>query len=408
MSRYNIPIGSMNQKAQTGLHIVKAVDSFLYDDKNQRYLDFCSGLWNSSFGYRNSLSQQLEEDFKKKFKSGTLFLDIHSYENPLYARYAEKLLDFCNQDKYDFERVTYTNSGSESTELAVKYVKHIRGNKKLLSFRTGYHGTFFAGMNVSGLDEAVTETYCSKATECTFIEVPKSKQEEINLFEYIRQNYHDIGGFFLEPVIGSGGIYPFSSDFLNALLELLRKYNIVSVFDEVATGFYRTGLRFYYHHLEINPDLLLLSKSINNGVLPFGAVVMNKKMSRFFQDSNVHVEHFSTQNGNLLGVQSALTTLNYIKKNEKMLQAQVAMIEEMILRIFSDRKTIIQGIGAMYSIEINDISKMTQVRNELRANGILVYYYCTGPKKNGLTLFPILLTTKKMIEKSLKLIKQKI
>ncbi|EUJ26324.1 aminotransferase class III-fold pyridoxal phosphate-dependent enzyme [Listeria cornellensis] len=408
MSAYNIPMGSVNQKPQTGIQVVRAVDSFLYDDKNQRYLDLCSGLWNNSFGYANELSQQLEADFKQVLQTGVPFLDIHSYGHPLYTAYAEKLLDFCNDGKYDFERVTYTNSGSESTELAVKYVKHLRGNRKLISFATGYHGTFFAGMNVSGLDEIVTEDYHSKATECTFLQVPKSEAEEAAIFEYVRQNHHDIGGFFLEPVIGSGGVYPFSPTFLNTLLELLRKYDIISVFDEVATGFYRTGSRFYYHNLDSNPDLLLLSKAINNGAIPFGAVVMSHKVSRYLQNSDVHVEHFSTQNGNLLGVQSALTTLEYILENEELLQTQVNTIEKTILDLFSDGRTKIHGKGAMYSIEINDLAKVIRIWNELRENGILVYYYSAGQEQSGLTLFPILLTTQRTMEKSMKFIRQKL
>ena len=91
----------------------------------------------------------------------------------------------------------------------------------------------------------------------------------------------------------------------------------------MATGFYRTGNHFFFKELGVTPDILILSKSINNGILPFGAVVISKEIEDALKGK--HIEHFSTQNGNLLGVLSAKITFRI---HFRMRQVLLAMFEK--------------------------------------------------------------------------------
>ncbi|WP_332833835.1 aminotransferase class III-fold pyridoxal phosphate-dependent enzyme [Clostridium perfringens] len=408
MNYYNVPMGKIDQNPYKNIKVTKANKSFLIDEKNKRYIDLCSGLWNCSFGYNSELNDLLLSKLKEILNSGVLFLDIHSYTHDVYEIYAKELLEFCNESKYNFNKLSYTNSGSECTELALKYIKHINGNKKILCFDKGYHGTYFGGMNVSGIDNKTTSIYNSTAIDIEFLSIPKNKCEEDKIIKYIEANKENLGGFILEPVIGSSGVFPLNISFLNKLLKVLKKYNIVSVFDEVATGFYRTGRRFYFHLLEYSPDILLLSKGINNGILPFGTVLLSKNISNLLIENNAYIEHFSTQNGNILTIQLALIVLNYIKKKENELLKNIKEIESIINLEFSDSKFIIHGLGGMYSININNSQYLDKLILNLINNGILVYNFWNSNYDNGLTIFPILFMDVKLLKKSLSIIKKQL
>ncbi|MGR5981943.1 aminotransferase class III-fold pyridoxal phosphate-dependent enzyme [Bacillus cereus] len=111
----------------------------------------------------------------------------------------------------------------------------------------------------------------------------------------------------------------------------------------MATGFYRTGNRFFFKELGVTPDILILSKSINNGILPFGAVVISKEIEDALKGK--HIEHFSTQNGNLLGVLSAKITLEYILENETSIISNVREIENIVTNTFKMKNIAYTGVG---------------------------------------------------------------
>ncbi|CEP43285.1 class III aminotransferase [[Clostridium] sordellii] len=408
MEYYNIPMGLISQKPYKDIHINKADKYYLIDNNNKKYIDLCSGLWNCSLGYSNEFNKILLEEFKNLLANGLGFLDIHSYSHNIYEYYAKELIDFCNDNKYKYNKVSYTNSGSECTELAIKYIKHLKGNKKILCFDKGYHGTYFGGMNISGIDIKTTSIYNPKSIDIEFLPIPKNRDDEEQIIEYIKNNNVNLGAFILEPVIGSGGILPLNEIFLNELLEVLKKHNIISIFDEIATGFYRTGNRFYFHLLKSNPDILLLSKGINNGILPFGTVLLTEQITNKLIEKKSYIEHFSTQNGNLLAIQSALTTLNYIKKHENKLIKNIEDIANIFNKEFESSTFKITGIGAMYSIAINDSNKLNRIIMKLKQSGILVYNFWNSDCDNGLSIFPVLLTDVNIIKKTVPFIKKQL
>lgn len=408
MEYYNIPMGLISQKPYKDIRISKADECYLMDANNKKYIDLCSGLWNCSLGYSSEFNNILLEDFRKLLENGLGFLDIHSYSHDIYESYAKELINFCNDNKYKYNKVSYTNSGSECTELAIKYIKHIKGNKKILCFDKGYHGTYFGGMNVSGIDIKTTYIYNPKSIDIEFLPIPKNRDDEELIIEYIKNNNVELGAFILEPVIGSGGILPLNEIFLNELLEVLKEYNIISVFDEIATGFYRTGHRFYFHLLKSNPDILLLSKGINNGFLPCGTVLITEQITNKLIENESYIEHFSTQNGNLLTIQSALTTLNYIKKNENKIIKNISYIEDIFKKEFDSSTFKINGVGCMYSIAINDSNKLNRIIMNLKHSGILVYNFWNSDCDNGLSIFPILLTDINVIKKTVAFIKKQL
>ncbi|ATU28674.1 MULTISPECIES: aminotransferase class III-fold pyridoxal phosphate-dependent enzyme [Bacillus] len=404
---YAVPMGNISQDTLYNIEVKRAEDSYLYDINNKRYIDLRSGLWNVSLGYNKKLNKNITEKMSELLELGIPYLDIHSYTHPLYEQYSSELLDFVNEDNDDYKKVIYTNSGSEGTEAALKIVRQISNqHKKVLAFNKGYHGTFFGGMSVSGLDQDLTKVYSPLLYNIQYVDVPENMEQEEKIIEYIEKNHKEFSAFFLEPILGSAGTVVFSEDFIKKLISVLKFHEILVVFDEVATGFLRTGHRFFLSTLEMKPDIVILSKGINNGTLPFGAVILNGEVCDKLLHS--HVEHFSTQNGNLLGITSAFCTLNYIKEKEKEIRSNIKEIESDYKQYAQEYKMNIRGQGLMLSIPINNWHKTRSITLNLRNSGLLVYYYCNHESDNGLTLLPSLLVDKQLFMKSLNIIARKV
>ncbi|MCM3339242.1 aminotransferase class III-fold pyridoxal phosphate-dependent enzyme [Paenibacillus sp. MER TA 81-3] len=406
---YVVPMTTFDNYPYYNIDVAKASNEYIIDKNGKKYLDLRSGLWNVSLGYHAELLAKIQQKMNMLLADGLFYLDIHSYHHSIYQEFADNLLEFSNRDHPAFNKVFYTSSGSEGTELALK-LSHFNNRKKyILAFQEGYHGTFFGGMAVSGVDYNISEAYNNVNEHVIFFPAPRNQSMLDELLAFIDQNKDTIAAFIFEPVIGSSGTIAVHDTYLNILMENCEVNHILKIFDEVATGFFRTGDRFYYHKLSSPPDILILSKSINNGILPFGAVLIGEKVCDLLL--NKHIDHFSTQNGNLLSIHTANETLNYMRETEVELKRNVAEIEKCMQRVCDHYSIRYSGAGAMFSISINDVNLTNRIVNELKEFGILVYYYydySDNTVNSGITLFPPLFLAANKLEAALHIICKKI
>lgn len=404
MMKYNyvVPMGDLSFADNNKLTLIRAENEYVFDSNQKRYLDLRSGLWNVNLGYKTVLYGAIQQRVNEQLSTNLTYLDIHSFHHPIYQEYAKKLCTFVDAEG-DYTQLIYTNSGSECTELALKLSRQINKQKvKTLAFSKGYHGTFWGGMSVSGLDQEVTQVYNPKLSNMEFVKFPENKSEEEELLTYIKRHHHEYSAMMIEPILGSAGMKIPSVPFMNKLGELLKQNDITIVFDEVATGFYRTGKRFFFHYLDFKPDMINLSKGINNGVLPFGTVLLSNELTKKLRNENF--EHFSTQNGNLLGIISAHETLNYYQKNEAEVSENIQGLNEAILNGLEEHDIAFRGIGCMFAITINNPSALQLIVDTLEQAGILCYQYFNSSEDNGLTLMPSYYTDSKKIAQVVKLI----
>lgn len=411
-NHYQVPMTTFNQSPFYDIKISHAIEGYLYDQNGKRFLDLRSGLWNVSLGYHSEWLNTIKEKLNQTLNDGMFYLDIHSYNHPIYNEYAINLLDFINSALKPhlptYQKVMYTNSGSEGTELALKLACYT-SKKKIIAFKEGYHGTFKGGMSVSGIDSDMNLFYGYDKSDVTFFPAPTDCSTLNTFLEYIQRNSEIISSVIIEPVIGSGGCINLSTDSLNKITKICKEYNVLTIFDEVATGFFRTGERFSHSRLEYIPDLIILSKSINNGFLPFGAVILGETASKLLR--NRHIEHFSTQNGNLLSIYSANETLAFFIQNESTIIENLKIIESTSIQIFKQYGVEFDGVGAMFSLKINNLPLTFRIVNELKELGILVYYYIEENDENmrsGITIFPPLLIDIIKYQQALKIICKKI
>ncbi|MGQ8872584.1 aminotransferase class III-fold pyridoxal phosphate-dependent enzyme [Paenibacillus sp. TSA_86.1] len=411
-NHYQVPMTTFNHPPFYDINISHAIGEYVYDQNGKRFIDLRSGLWNVSLGYHSDWLNTIKEKLNQTLNDGMFYLDIHSYNHPIYNEYAIRLLDFINSALKPhlpaYQKVIYTNSGSEGTELALKLACYTL-KKKIIAFKEGYHGTFKGGMSVSGIDSDMNLFYGYDKSDVTFFDAPTNRSTLNTILEYIERNSTLISSIIIEPTIGSGGCITLSADSLNQITKICKENNILTIFDEVATGFFRTGERFAHSSLEYIPDLIILSKSINNGFLPFGAVILGDTVSKLLR--NRHIEHFSTQNGNLLSMYSANETLSFFIQNESTILENLRVIESTSIQTFKHFGLEFDGVGAMFSLKINNIQLTFRIVNELKEMGIIVYYYVEENDerpRSGITIFPPLLIEIRKYQQALRIICKKI
>ncbi|MFK3937456.1 aminotransferase class III-fold pyridoxal phosphate-dependent enzyme [Alkalihalobacillus sp. NPDC078783] len=402
---YIVPIEFDHQKDLILTNIVSAKNEYLYDSFGKRHLDLRTGLWNISLGYQEDYLNLIQQSFEHSVKKGMFYLDLRCLSTDIYSEYALNLLEFANEESAHFSKVFFTNSGSEGTEIALKVTHKLTSRKEILAFQDGYHGTYFGGMSVSGVDVELSRSYLNVQDYVTFFEIPTTDEAKSKLTHHIMTNGENIGAFIFEPVLGSGGTQTLDINYLNHLLDLCKQKQIITIFDEVATGFYKTGTRFFYNHLNIKPDILILGKTINNGILPFGTVIIGERVNQLLKKSLI--EHFSTQNGNILAIQTANVTLNYLLQHESSIINNIQYIDNVIRTTLEEYNVPFNGTGVMYSIPIDSSITTELVYNHLEKLGVLVSQYAFtewGHHRSGISIFPPYFLDFKKFKQALQLI----
>lgn len=398
MNRYAMLNGQLTTNNLHNIEVVRGEKQNLIDVNNRRYVDLSSGLWNVSLGYNEELNSNIKDKFMELLDKNIPYVDMTSYFHELYNSVAEKILDFI--DDKNFDRVFYTNSGSESLELSIKIVNSIMRGKYIVSFSDSYHGTFYGGMSISGISKDIVENHNPNYDNRLTLKMPSNIEEEENFIAYIEKKGNDIGAIFIEPIIGSGGIKFCSLNFYNTLMKLCKQKDIIVVFDEVATGFYKTGKKFFFKYLEHIPDMLCLSKGLNNGTLPSGTVVISKKIEEIL--SGKIMKHMSTQNGNLLCLSTVQSTLEYYKKKKSEIESNIKKINCINNELVREYSCNARIFGTIMAIQVNKNS-LNNILEDIKQSGILVYRFVTK-EESGISIFPPINIDDKLYRKSLKLI----
>ena len=385
---------------------------YLFDQNEKRYIDGISGCWNVPFGYgnskiKNAIIEQLDL---------IAYINMYQFSNPTTVEYCKNLLSIVPDV---FEKVMLACTGSEAVEIAIKLCRKYyavlgkQNKKEFVALDLSYHGTTFGAMSASGMDMGYAMDYNPMVPGFNFIKAPfyRSGNEEgylveamHSLDELFQQKNELLAGIIIEPILGSGGIIPLPEAFIKRIRELCDIYDVLLVFDEVATGFGRTGNFFAFDYYRVVPDIICLSKGVNNGYLPLAANVIGKKISDLLSNTNSIVEHFSTQNGNPLACASGNATIDLLKENGliESVRTKGGMLKRELLSLLKDHPNFceLRGCGLMIGIDLvkdkktNETLKyeelMTTV-DRLFQNGLIVYPFFLERITTGFSLFPPLM-----------------
>jgi len=233
----------------------------------------------------------------------------------------------------DLERVFFTESGSVSVEVAMKMAvqycmnRGVQGRTKILSFRGGYHGDTFATMAVCDPEEGMHAKFAGVLAPQVIGDLPRDGDALAALRKLVETHAHELAAILVEPrVQGAGGMVFHDDQILRDLRQLADDFGLLLIFDEIFTGFGRTGAMFACAAAGVTPDIVTLSKALTGGTLPLAATVARAHVFDAFwgDEADMALMHGPTFMGNALACAAANASLDLFESEPRL--AQVARI----------------------------------------------------------------------------------
>jgi adenosylmethionine-8-amino-7-oxononanoate aminotransferase len=317
----HVPLNAMEARVTT---LVEGKGCKVKDNRGKEYIDASGGLWNIACGLGNAEINQAISDQLERLAYGTLFA-WRGNEPAL-----ELAKELAAMAPSPLQWVYLTGSGSESVELSIKIARlysQLRGkaeDKEIVYLDESYHGTFFGSMSVSGLSQqkevgpllpGVSSISTPNPDRCppgmSYVDFALSCAKELE----DKASKGGVAAFIAEPVIASAGVIVPPVEYFRRIEEICRRFGILLILDEVATGFGRTGRWFAAEHYNLHPDILLLSKGLTSGYLPLGAVLFSREIGELFMKHGAGLCHGSTNNGHPVCCAAALASIRVIRKD---------------------------------------------------------------------------------------------
>jgi acetylornithine/succinyldiaminopimelate/putrescine aminotransferase len=364
-----------------GIIIKKGKGIYLYDDKNQKYLDLMSNYGANILGHCHPL---LVKNLTYQIKTLT---NLHgSFINDIRSKAAYLLkskIQTCLQESY---KLIFSNSGAEAVDNAIKIGLLLSKKQKILYFSKAYHGKTLLSL-------AVTDSEKYKKGIPTYFEKNLVKVEYNNEKDLEGKFTDEVGVVIVELIQGDGGINEAKKSFIKKIEELSQKFGAIFIVDEIQTGAGRTGKFFASEYYNTKPDIVLLGKGIAGGI-PCSVILIKEK----YQDLIEKGFQTSTFAGNPLSACGIFTVLkvltpSFLDKVEKTGQ----FFKESLKNHLEKKGYQVRGKGLMIGLETFK-NNQTEILKKLQSEKILAIPAST----NVIRFLPPLIIDKKTIEKNLK------
>ena len=383
--------GSLEQRAArvlspvlghyTWLEIDRGEGSWLFTKDGRRVLDLTSGIAVTPIGHAHPRVVAAVQ--AQVAKLSHICAGVAAYEPNIAL--AEALAEVTPGD---LDMVFFGNSGGEAIEASIKLVRQVTGRESIIVFRGGFHGRTTGAASVTTSKSLYRKGYGALLPEVHVAPYPypldcpitpahdaeTCGQHSLAIIEQMLD--HDvpaeqIAGILIEPVLGEGGYVAPPVSFLHGLRDLATRIGALLIFDEVQTGFGRTGAWFAAQKFGVTPDVMTLAKALGGG-LPLGAVVAPRAIHERWRTST----HGSTFGGNPVSCASGLATLEVIREEGLVERADLVgkiIVEELAPLRRDPRVREIRTTGAMAAIEFADKgSAKTAIAGALKRDVLLI------------------------------------
>jgi acetylornithine/N-succinyldiaminopimelate aminotransferase len=314
----------------------KGNGTYVYDENNNRFLDFTSGIAVTSLGHCHpNVVSALKDQSEKIWHTSNLF-KIEQQEILAETLVKNTPLDLA----------FFCNSGAEANEAAIKLAKKFTGKNKIITFKDSFHGRTFGSMSATG-QQKIKDGFGPLVSE--FVHLTWNDTEEL-------KNVADDGtaAIMMEVFQGEGGIRMADLSFYKEIQKICDMNQILLIIDEVQTGIGRTGKRYAFEHFGLNPDIVTLAKGLGNG-FPIGAMLGKNKLKAAFGPGS----HGTTFGGNPLACAVSQSVLNIIFQDEFLKEVE--------------RK------GNTFIENLVDTLQSQPLVKEIRGKGLLIGIECEKP-----------------------------
>jgi adenosylmethionine---8-amino-7-oxononanoate aminotransferase len=337
--------------------IEKAEGAYYFDEKGNRYIDAISSWWVNLHGHSHpyinkKIAEQLQR-FEHSIFSG--------FTHKPAVELAERLLKHLSGNQ---SKIFYSDNGSTAVEVALKMTLQFWDNKGeskplFIAFENAYHGDTFGGMSV-GERNVFNNAFNSLLFDVVHVPLPNAN----NIDELIPQlqslfTNHSVAGFIFEPLVqGAAGMLMYEAKYLDQLIGLCRENKVITIADEVMTGFGRTGKFFASEYLQNKPDIICLSKGITGGYMPLGVTSCAQFIYDAFVSDNKEKTfyHGHSYTGNPTACAAALASLDLMEEKETWFNIErISKKHSEFLTKLKDHEGIkdIRQTGTILAIELN-------------------------------------------------------
>lgn len=383
-------------------HAVKGEGCMLTMSDGKTYLDAVAGIWCVNVGYGR---KDLAEVASKQMEDLAYLAPTMSHDAGV--KLARKLLDLLDMEG----RVYFTSSGSEANEAAFKmaWQYHAQSGKsgayprhKIISRHRAYHGNTLGGMSATG--QAERKMGYGPAIP-GFIHIPppypyrRSKYltpaehglEMASILEHtiVHEGAESVAAFIMEPMISGGGVLIPPDEYLPAVREVCSKYGVLLIFDEVVSGFGRTGEMFGHQHWEgIQADMVTCAKGIASGYMPLAATVVSEDIFDTFKGEAgdlSHFRHINTYGGHPVAAAVGMRNVEIIEEEGLVENARTlgAYLKSQLEESFGEHPYVgeIRGKGLLLGIEMVadketkeplDSGKVGQIVSKTKDAGVII------------------------------------
>ncbi len=329
---------TQHQISPLPIPIVRGEGAYLMDAMGRRYLDLVSSWWVTLHGHAEpTIAKAI---YEQALKIEQVIFAGFTHEPAV--KLAENLLQLLPGD---FTKIYYSDNGSTAVEVALKMAYQYWRNQgelkrsRFISFNNGYHGDTFGAMALSK-ESFYFRQFSDLLFSVDMFDYPgtwiadenvEAREQQIlrELELHLEKHAHETAALIIEPLVqGSGGMNMCRPVFLQQLTALVKSYDVLIIYDEIMTGFYRTGELFACLKANTVPDIICFSKGLTGGFLPLSVTACREPIYQAFlgSDFTKALGHSHSYTANPLGCAAALASLTLLQRVET--RAQIKMIEQ--------------------------------------------------------------------------------
>jgi 4-aminobutyrate aminotransferase len=366
----------------TTIGVKSAKGSYIFTEDGRKILDFASGVAVCNVGHNNDkVVEAAIKQMKELIHAGH---NVAYYES--YVALGEKLVELTGGDT----KVYFSNSGAEANEGAIKLAKYVTKRSAVIAFKGAFHGRTLATTSITTSNSAYRKNYEGLLPSVYFAEYPNlftskekdAKAEVKRCMDVLEDMFHRIidpsciAAMILEPVQGEGGYIVPPVDFIKEIRKICDKHGILLIFDEIQTGFGRTGKMFAYENFGVRPDIFTCAKAIASG-FPLSAVIARREL----MDEWKAGAHGGTFGGNPVACAAALATIEELESFGVQNAAKMGdYLKEKLVELQAKYELIgdVRGLGLMIGMEIvdkdnkPDAATQKKIVDECLNNGLLL------------------------------------
>lgn len=288
------------------------------------------------------------------------------------------------------KKIFFADSGSVAVEVAMKmaiqywYSKGVRGKGKFIAVKNGYHGDTFNAMAVCDPENGMHQIFATDLPQYFFAEPPQTPfgsklvDGDLDSMEKLMELHaNEIAAVILEPIVqGAGGMRFYGASYLNGLKKLCDEYDLLLIFDEIATGFGRTGKMFATEHTNIEPDIMCIGKALTGGYMTLAATMASDRIANGISHGDVPVfMHGPTFMGNPLACSAAVASINLLlNSNWKNRIIKIELSLKMGLKPCTQHNNVneVRVLGAIGVVEMINYVPMELTQKLLVDQGVWV------------------------------------